>query len=116
MGHTSDGVPVGVNLVNGFNDNLENALWLGNDYTQLLGAVQYSYARASEHNAWQVANADLQLDMPRPLGARREHLNLLVAKSQFIQVFGEMSGRVRIHDAWVPVQGYGVMEEHEAKW
>lgn len=115
MGHADTGIPVGINLVDGFNGNLENALWYGNQ-TLPLGKVNYEYIKASEHNAWRVHNEDLDITMQQPLGARHENMNVLLAKSKFIQVFGNMTGKIRLGGEWKMIEGAGVMEEHEAKW
>lgn len=115
MGQTTDGTKVGINLVDKFNDNIENALWLGNEQS-LLGSVKYEYAQASEKNAWRVFNDNLEIVMPNPLGARRENVNAIFLKSKFIQVFGVMSGKIKVNNIWTNIEGFGVMEEHEAKW
>lgn len=115
-GETSDGIAVGINLVNGFNDNMENAIWIGDD-VQLLGEVQFDYQAPLAQSDWKVSNqTDSLLLTLAPKGSRKENINLQLLRSKFIQVFGEINGKVKINNEWVIITGYGVMEEHESFW
>jgi hypothetical protein len=116
MGETEDGIPVGMNLVDGFNGNLENVIWLG-DQRIYLGKIIYNYQPPLESSIWEVRSTDnlLKLEM-NPKGARKENVNALVMKSKFTQVYGPMTGQIVIDGQLKKIKGSGVMEEHEALW
>lgn len=116
LGQLEDGTPVGINLVDKFNQNMENAIWIGNERV-LAGDVRYQYNKPLEKSLWEVysQNGELELTM-QPSGCRKENLNLQVLKSKFIQVFGVIEGRIKHQGVWKNLKGHGVMEEHEAIW
>ncbi len=116
MGTAEDGTPVGINLVDQFNQNLENAVWWGNERF-LIGDVVFDYSKPLDKNLWTVKDKEDKLILAlQPNGSRKENINLAVLKSKFTQVFGKITGKIFIHDKWQKIEGYGVMEEHEAKW
>lgn len=116
MGQTEDGLPVGINLVDGFNENMENAMWIGDDQV-LLGKMLYDYQPPIEKSKWEVnaVDAKLQLSM-LPQGLRKENINVGLLKSKFLQVYGPIAGKVMHQGQWKQLSGHGVMEEHEALW
>lgn len=116
MGQTEDGLPVGINVVDGFNDNIENVMWIGNEKISL-GKMLYDYEPPLEDSKWEVNAADgsLQLIM-QPLGARKENVNVLFLKSKFTQVYGPIMGKIKHNGVDKMLNGFGVMEEHEALW
>jgi len=116
LGKTADGQAVGINLVDGFNQNIENAVWIGEE-RHLLGKVSFDYSRPLTQSTWQVHSEQNNLELyMQPNGSRAENLNLKVLKSDFTQVFGKITGRIRLGEKWQSLEGYGVMEEHEAVW
>ncbi|MGH1339486.1 MAG: DUF2804 family protein [Aureispira sp.] len=116
MGQLDDGTPIGINSVKGFNQDLENALWLGDNITRL-GSMDYHYPSTPLQEAWQMQAQDGQLKVQlQPDGLRQENINLRVLKSQFQQVFGPIKGQLYHQEKWHNFQGYGLMEEHEARW
>lgn len=116
IGQTEDGLPVGINLVDGFNDNLENAVWIGNEQV-LLGKMLYDYQPPIEKSVWEVnaVEGNLQLSM-QPKGVRKENINVGLLKSKFTQVYGAISGKFKHKGNWKKLSGFGAMEEHEALW
>ncbi len=117
MGQTEEGEPLAINLVDGFNDNIENAIWWPNNKHQQVGKVLYDYQPPLETNSWEVnaADASLQLRLD-PKGARKEHINALLLKSKFTQVYGPMQGYIKKEQKQLKIWGFGLMEEHEALW
>ncbi len=115
-GILEDGTPVGINVVDQFNKNMENVIWIDKERI-LIGDVNYSYSKPAEKSEWRVRseNGNLELTMI-PKGNRKEHINLKLLKSKFIQVFGTIEGRINHNGVWKNLTGYGVMEEHEAIW
>jgi hypothetical protein len=116
MGHLDDGTAIGINVVDKFNENIENVVWLGTKKIRI-GPVHFQYDRPAEHSVWKLKslNGKLSLSM-QATGNRKEHLDLGLLKSKFIQVFGNIEGRILINDRWKSITGQGVMEEHEAIW
>ena len=116
MGKTEDGREIGMNLVDGFNGNIENVMWIDGE-NRILGKMLYDYQPPIATSKWEVnaADASIQLTM-LPKGARKENINVLLMKSRFTQVYGPIEGFIRENDKLVKVSGFGVMEEHEALW
>ena len=116
MGKSEDGRAIGLNLVDGFNGNIENVLWIDGEH-RILGKMLYDYQPPIATSKWEVnaADASLQLIM-QPNGARKENINVLLMKSKFTQVYGPIEGFIRENDKLVKISGFGVMEEHEALW
>lgn len=113
---TDTGIEFGVNLVGDFNNSIENALWAGGKVHQLSQAT-FSYTRPVEKNTWQIATLDGVLNMKfTPRGARGEDINALLMMSKFKQPFGTFNGSVKLDGALHNFTGYGVVEEHFAKW
>jgi hypothetical protein len=116
MGQLDDGTPVGVNTVRGFNDELENALWVGNQ-VQRLGQMHYHYPSAPLTAPWRMQADDQQLVLElQPDGLRQENIHLGLLKSNFKQVFGTVQGTLYHQEQWRALNGYGLMEDHEALW
>ncbi len=63
----------------------------------------------------QAENGQLELCL-QPDNLRRETINVGFLKSNFKQVFGGVTGRLYYGEQWQNLQGYGLMEEHEALW
>jgi hypothetical protein len=115
-GYLEDGTPIGINVVDQFNQNMENVVWLGTERI-LIGNVGYQYNKPLAKSLWKVRslNGDLELSM-QAKGSRKENINIKFLKSKFTQVFGAIEGRIRHQGTWKKLSGYGVMEEHEAIW
>lgn len=113
-GTTTNGEAVGINLVDNFNANLENVIWVGSK-RYLWDKVNFEYTTPLTTSEWKVTNKDLELRL-HPNGNRKENINLKWLKSKFIQVFGKIEGKIKLEHQWFTISGYGVMEEHEAVW
>jgi len=113
---TDSGVEFGVNLVGDFNNSIENALWVNGEVSQLSQAT-FSYGQPVEKSEWQIATLDGILQMRfKPLGMRGENINAFIMMSKFKQPFGVFTGTVQLKDGVHAFTGYGVVEEHFAKW
>lgn len=116
LGTLEDGTPVGINLVDQFNQNMENAVWIGTERI-LIGNVTYEYNKPLEQSLWKVQSVDGRLELQMtPNGSRKENINVKVLKSKFTQVFGSINGKILHQNQWKSLTGHGVMEEHEAIW
>jgi hypothetical protein len=116
QGTTADGRPFGLNLVAFFNDELENALWLG-DRLIPLGRSAFTVGSPADLAPWTIRVDELDLALTfRPEGARQDRKNLGLLKHDFIQPFGRFEGSFRDGAEVVKVSGYGVVEDHTSHW
>lgn len=116
IGKTESGFDVAANVVKDFNENLENVLYVDGKKVRLSKA-NFLYRKPLEENVWQINTLDnlMHLDI-QPQGKRSENINLLLMKSQFTQVFGEIEGDVRVNGNLEKFKAVGVAEEHFARW
>jgi hypothetical protein len=118
MGHTKDGVPVGLNLVDGFCGESECALWLGRDLVPLTEANIDSRPQ-QPYEPWRVRTRDRRADLVLTPGAvHTEHRHLVLVQTAFLQAVGEYSGRIALEDGRdVELDSVlGVAEDHDARW
>ena len=108
-GVLDDGTPVGFNLIEGFNDNRENVIWLGSSLYKVPPATFDRTRRA-----WRITTADDMVDLTlNPEGSRDEDMNLGFVSSRYTQPLGTWSGRLMGNEV---VGLVGVAEDHTAKW
>ncbi len=116
IGKTATGKSIAVNLVDKFNGNLENCLWLDGQKF-ILGKANFNNSKPLDKQTWKIETVDGLLSCTlQPKGARSENINLMVMKSQFIQPFGSIEGTVTINNNTEHFTAFGVAEEHEALW
>lgn len=95
------------NLRTGFEDpyQVENAIWLdGRPYHPGLCRIEVG-------KPWDISTEELQLTF-HPQGERAENLNLGLIASRYHQPWGLYHGTFR----GLPIQGFGVAEDHWARW
>jgi hypothetical protein len=116
IGKTESGKSVAVNLVDKFNDGIENAIWIDGVPTAL-STAHFHYIRPAEKSIWRILTRDNIFEARfRPFGARGENLNLGAMKSQFIQPYGVFDGQIKLGETAEKFSGYGVTEDHLAVW
>lgn len=116
IGTTESGKSIAANIVDKFNHNMENILWIDGQKT-ILSDAQYTLGQRPDKDNWAVKTKDGILDIQfRPFGARSENLNVGIMKSIFIQPFGVMEGTVTLNGQQENFKAYGVMEDHQAVW
>ena len=116
VGQTAGGQAVGLNLVAHHNNSLENSLWT-EDSAIAVSQAMFEYKEPLDKNTWRIRSVDGIVDLTfTPLGKRAENINAFIMKSMFVQPFGVFEGTIRINGTPQPVKGYGVVEEHFAKW
>jgi hypothetical protein len=108
-----DGTPVGFNLVEGFNDGLENGVWIGGR-PRALGPARFTWDPGAPEAPWRVATDDGAVDLRLEVDAvRRKNLDVGLAASRYVQPVGRWSGRLE----GAAVEGiFGVAEDHSARW
>jgi len=116
IGELEDGTALGINLVDHFNNNIENAAWIG-EKKVLLGEAQFSMQTPLDKNKWQIDTRSGSLHLIfTPLGARSEKLDMVVMKSLFTQPYGTFEGVMTVNGQQLKLKGQGVVEDHYAKW
>lgn len=110
VGATADGRGVAWNLVDGVHDDpvvSERTLWVdgepralgANEFAGDLGSVAFAEGGRLEFSAW---------------AERSEDVDLGLMRSHYRQPFGAFSGE--LPGDLGPVEGLGVMEEHDVRW
>jgi hypothetical protein len=116
IGNTETQKSIAVNLVDQFNGNMENILWVDGEKTQLSTAV-FSMQEPYDKTDWLIETRDGILNCHlSPRGARSENINALLLKSRFIQPFGTVDGTVVINGVQERFTAVGVVEDHLAVW
>ena len=102
-----DGTPVSFNLVAGFNDGLENVVWVDGE-PRAVGA-----ASLTSGERWRVETACGTVDATLAVEGRREqHIDAGLVASRYDQPLGRWTGTVAGHD----IEGVGVAEQHHTRW
>ncbi|HZN91577.1 MAG TPA: DUF2804 domain-containing protein, partial [Myxococcales bacterium] len=119
-GRLDDGTPVGVNLVEGFNDDSdqvnENALWIGSRLYPLARA-RFSFSKRDPLDEWHVTTIDQELELRfRPVHVHREERDLKVVRSRFVQPAGTFTGTALVNGRRIPLSLAGVTEEQDVLW
>ncbi len=120
-GRLDDGTPVGINLVEGFNETRddvnENALWLGGRLYGL-GRARFTWNHDDVLDRWHVRTTDGVLDLTfKPIAAHRELRDLVVVRSRFSQPVGTWSGTITLEgQRWTLDAQPGVAEDQDVLW
>lgn len=120
-GRLADGTPVGLNLVEGFNESApecnENGLWLGGRLFPLARA-RFEFDKNELLDAWRVTTVDGAVDLRfRPYYVHREERDLRVVVSHFAQPIGLFEGTVRVDGHTHTLSGVpGVTETQDMLW
>ncbi|MCB1142288.1 MAG: DUF2804 domain-containing protein [Leptospiraceae bacterium] len=110
------GDKIGINLVSGFNDGLENAVWLGGNLIPL-GLSEFKYQKPISIHRTEIRTNDALLEIQfSPEGKRMENIDVVLYRSQFIQAFGVFEGKLLYKGNTLRFHGLGLVEEHHALW
>lgn len=116
VGKTESGKSLAVNLVDKFNNGIENAMWVDGKPIPL-STAHFHYIRPADKSIWRILTRDNIFEARfRPFGARGEDLNVGLMRSQFVQPYGLFDGVVKIDGVPEKFSGYGVTEDHLAVW
>jgi hypothetical protein len=110
VGETDDGRAAGWNLVSGVNDpplGSERSVWLD-------GAVHEAAPCTFASDLTRVRSPDGGDLRFAPEATRERHDELLLARSDYVQPFGTFTGT--LPGGARLATGYGVMEDHRARW
>ncbi len=120
-GRLTDGTPVGLNLVEGFNESSEdaneNALWVGERLVPL-GRARFTFNARDVLDPWHLTTADGVVDLRfRPIHVHREERDYRWVKSHFAQPVGTFEGTLRVDGQVLPVAWLvGVTEDQDILW
>lgn len=120
-GRLDDGTPIGINLVEGFNESREdvneNALWLGHELIGL-GRARFSWNPRAILEPWRARTLDGAVDLEfKPWAAHQELRDLKLLKSSFKQPVGLWSGEVKLGDRVYQLKDApGVAEDQSVLW
>ncbi|CAF3754999.1 unnamed protein product [Adineta steineri] len=123
-------VTIGINLSDMvYNDengiSMESAIWIaGQVYT--LNKIVYNLPeeRYQTSQPWQIySTGEINSKIPKinltfqPWGSQEEHINVFLVAGDFVQAFGTYNGTIELFDhTYVIKDGFGVAENHYAKW
>ena len=120
-GRLPDGSPVGLNLVQGFNETRddvnENALWLGGKLLPV-GRARFEWNKNDPLDRWSVETLDGAVNLTfQPIGAHREERDLKVVKSHFVQPVGLYNGYLEVDGTRYEIKDVpGVTEDQDILW
>lgn len=118
LGRTTDGTPLGLNLVEGFVGEAECAAWVGGELVPL-GEGRFAFDREHPSSVWRVRTSDGAADLEmRPGAVHEEKRDLLVVASRFVQPCGAWAGRIDVPGRAPVVVGraLGVTEDQDVTW
>jgi hypothetical protein len=118
-GKDAAGVPIAANFCAGFTAGpaREDVAW-GPGRLEALPAVAFAFDPADTRAPWRLHSDDGAVDLAfTAIGEHREHRDLVVASSRFVQVAGRFSGRLTIGGAVRELDGVpGVTEDQRVRW
>ncbi|CAF4265077.1 unnamed protein product [Rotaria sp. Silwood2] len=123
-------IAIGINLSDIiYNDNngisMENAVWIGGQvHTVNRIAYELPEKQYLTSQSWQIySTGDTNSKTPKirlsfqPWGSQEEHINMFLLAGDFVQAFGIYNGTIELFDnTYVIENGFGVAENHYAKW
>jgi len=126
----NESVAIGINLSDAvYNDNngisMENAVWIaGQVYTVNYIVYELPEKQYQTSSSWQIySTGETSPDIPnihltfQPWGSQEEHINMFFVAGDFIQAFGVYNGSIELRgQKYVFENGFGVAENHYAKW
>ena len=115
------GSPLGLNLVEGFNESREdvneNAVWVGGALWPV-GRARFRWNHDDPLDRWHVSTTDGAVDLTfRPIATHREDRDLVLVRTRFLQPLGTWEGTVRVGGRVHVLRGVpGVAEDQNATW
>lgn len=117
LGRTDSGVRVAMNLVEGFNGEVECGVWVGRRLFAV-GEGRFEFDRANPSKPWRVTTTCGAVDLRfESVGVHAEKRDLMLVRSEFVQPVGKFFGTVRVGDREVEIDGVpGVVEDQSVRW
>jgi hypothetical protein len=119
-GSDAEGSAIGFNLVSGINDTStasENVVWIDGT-TVPVGRVNFLFDPGATISQWRISTDDGVLDLIfEPIGEHREHRDLGLVRSRFVQVMGTFGGTINVRGRSRRVSMLpGVTEDQDVIW
>ncbi|CAM2702360.1 unnamed protein product [Rotaria socialis] len=125
-----ESVTIGINLSDlVYNDqngvSMESAVWMnGQVYTVNKMIYELPEEKHQTKQPWKIySSEDTSSESPKirlnfqPWGSQEEHINVFLVTGDFVQVFGIYSGTIELFgQTYIIENGFGVAENHRAKW
>lgn len=118
QGHCKSGKRIGLNLVDGFNQERECALWLDSELIPI-AAPRFIFDSSDLMAPWQIKSDDGLLDLVfTPETRHMEKMNLGILRSNFVQPIGSFAGSIAIpgRDKESVDTLAGVVESQDVLW
>lgn len=117
LGHTTDGVKIAFNLVDGFVGEAECAVWV-DDKVYPIGEAQFLFEPGRPLRPWRIVTRCGAVDLRfEPGDVHAEHQDLGLVKTRFVQPVGAYSGTIRVGGRTHALAGVlGVVEDQDARW
>ncbi|KXS12322.1 hypothetical protein M427DRAFT_72124 [Gonapodya prolifera JEL478] len=108
---------LGLNLVEGFNGEVENVVWVGGKVYRV-GAAVVKFDKENPGKPWKIQTSDGAVDLEFvPEGVRSQDKNLVLVKSRYVQPVGVFNGKITVGGMEIMVENLvGVTEDHDATW
>lgn len=109
---------IGVNLSSSVNETefSENSIWINGILSQLPQVV-FQYDKLNLMKEWRVYSNDKSVDLKFvPEGIYKENVNAFILASNFNQLYGKYSGKIKLGKEYKFSNIYGYAEDHYAKW
>ncbi len=109
---------IGVNLSSSVNETefSENSIWINGKLFQL-PQVSFIYDKLNLMNEWKIVSSDKSIDLKFiPEGNYKESINAFILGSNFNQLYGKYSGKIKLDIEYKFTNIYGYAEDHYAKW
>ncbi len=115
MGRANDGKPIAFNLTEGFVGQRECVAWY-DDKIIPLGSARFLFDRGRALEPWRIQTDKLDTDF-NPTGVHQEKHDLLLVRSNFLQVAGSFRGNLVLPTGMVSFEKLaGVTEDQDTLW
>jgi hypothetical protein len=118
MGRTTDGRALGLNFVEGFNEEREGAVWLDGALYPMK-PVRFGFDRRHPDQPWRIRSEDGAVSLEfRADAVHAEKMELGLARSRFVQPLGAFAGTITVPGVGtVRVEELaGVVEDQDVVW
>lgn len=115
LGTTTEGEPIGLNVVQGFVGQAECAAFLGD---KVLPVVEphFDFDEADPMRPWRITGEGIDLSF-EPGAVHAQHTQLYLVRSRFVQPVGLFRGKLELQGRDVQLDGVaGVVEDQDVLW
>ncbi|AKV01945.1 hypothetical protein AKJ09_08608 [Labilithrix luteola] len=115
LGKTTEGEPIGLNVVQGFVGEAECAAFFGG-HVHPLAEPRFEFDERDPLRPWRIVGQGIDLSF-EPGAVHAQHTQLLVVRSRFVQPVGLFRGKLELQGRDVQLDGVaGVVEDQDVLW